>query len=269
MVQSGVSRASLLVGGEFVPDWMANALTKMVEETDTQINLVVIAKQPNKESPSDSRNWFFSRLATTLQQIFPNRNPSESVHLSEIPVIKDPKIIACECMSHDDVGVELPSDIVELVARSSEVVIHSGVGILQGDILSATDYGVLSFHHGDLRKYRGTPAGFWEFMNDEHYVGITVQKLTEELDAGYVVAYDTVDISGARTWKEVRKKIYDNSEPMLADAVTALSNPANQSYKIPQENLGRLYYSSEFDLRAKIRSRIKELKNMLAYFAPF
>ena len=29
-------------------------------------------------------------------------------------------------------------------------------------ILNLNKYGILSFHHGDNRQYRGGPAGFWE-----------------------------------------------------------------------------------------------------------
>ena len=42
----------------------------------------------------------------------------------------------------------------------------------------------LSFHHGDMRKYRGQPAGFWELFNNEKEMMITVQILSEKLDAG-------------------------------------------------------------------------------------
>lgn len=36
---------------------------------------------------------------------------------------------------------------------------------------------MLSYHHGDMRRYRGQPPGFWELYNGEREIGVTVQRL--------------------------------------------------------------------------------------------
>ena len=40
----------------------------------------------------------------------------------------------------------------------------------------------MSFHHGDPRKYRGRPSGFYEIANKEKIQGQVVQILTPKLD---------------------------------------------------------------------------------------
>ena len=67
------------------------------------------------------------------------------------------------------------------------MLIRCGTGILRGDILTATKYGVISFHHADNKINRGHPPGFWEVFNKEDSTGFTIQKLTEELDGGNVL----------------------------------------------------------------------------------
>jgi hypothetical protein len=66
-------------------------------------------------------------------------------------------------------------------------IVKFGLGLLRvppADILPAP---ILSFHHGDPRRYRGRPAGFYEMLNGERFMGQIVQRLSNRLD-------------GARSW---------------------------------------------------------------------
>ena len=69
-----------------------------------------------------------------------------------------------------------------------DVILRMGSGILRGEILNAAMHGILSFHHGDNRTHRGGPAGFWEVLERRDTTGYVVQRLTEKLDAGEVLA---------------------------------------------------------------------------------
>lgn len=79
------------------------------------------------------------------------------------------------------------SDLATICSEKFDVLIRCGSGILRGPILDAARLGVLSFHHGDNRVYRGGPAGFWEVLHRAEQTGFIIQKLTEDLDAGEVL----------------------------------------------------------------------------------
>lgn len=79
-------------------------------------------------------------------------------------------------------------DVRKLMAWNLDVILRMGSGILRGEILQAAKHGILSFHHGDNRTHRGGPAGFWEVLERRDYSGYIVQRLTEALDAGEVLA---------------------------------------------------------------------------------
>lgn len=68
-----------------------------------------------------------------------------------------------------------------------DIMIRFGFGILRGGILEAAKYGIWSLHHGDNRINRGGPPAFWEVVNRENVTGITLQKLSEDLDGGKVI----------------------------------------------------------------------------------
>ena len=93
----------------------------------------------------------------------------------------------------------IPSEHAAYIGERADVVIRFGFGFLVGDVLSAPEHGVLSFHHGDITRYRGQPMGFWEFVQDEPVAGITVQQLTEELDAGTIAAFRAVTIEAGES----------------------------------------------------------------------
>lgn len=68
-----------------------------------------------------------------------------------------------------------------------DVLIWCGSGVLRGEILSASRFGILSIQYGDNRVHRGGPAGFWEVYQKEGSTGFTIHQLTEELDGGIVL----------------------------------------------------------------------------------
>ena len=78
-------------------------------------------------------------------------------------------------------------DIDNLKNNNLDIIIRSCSGILRGDILKTSKFGIISFHHADNRVNRGAPPGFWEIINKSPETGFTIQILTNELDGGKVL----------------------------------------------------------------------------------
>lgn len=81
----------------------------------------------------------------------------------------------------------VPEDIEEIRKHNLDVILRFGFNILRGDILTAARYGVWSYHHGDNDYYRGGPPYFWELCEKNDLCGVILQRLNEELDAGFVL----------------------------------------------------------------------------------
>lgn len=95
----------------------------------------------------------------------------------------------------------VPADIEEIRKRDLDVILRFGFNILRGDILKAARYGVWSYHHGDNDFYRGGPPYLWELCERNDLCGVILQRLNEELDAGFVLAkgiFPTVPASVSR-----------------------------------------------------------------------
>lgn len=114
-----------------------------------------------------------------------------------------------------------PSDVARIREAGADVLLRVGFRILHGEILSAAPHGVLSYHHGDPRAYRGGPPGFWEVMEDAPTSSIIIQRLTEELDGGHVLAHavhPTLPISPIRNLEA----LHANSARMLGPVLERL-----------------------------------------------
>jgi methionyl-tRNA formyltransferase len=78
-------------------------------------------------------------------------------------------------------------DISKIKKLNLDIIIRGGSGILKGEILKSSKFGIISFHHGDNLINRGSPSGFWEVYEKNSKTGFTIQILTEQLDAGKVL----------------------------------------------------------------------------------
>ena len=56
--------------------------------------------------------------------------------------------------------------------------------LLEKKFLSLFKYGVLNAHAGDLPLYKGNACPNWAILNFEDRVGLTIHRMTEELDSG-------------------------------------------------------------------------------------
>ena len=114
-----------------------------------------------------------------------------------------------------------------------------GYGIVKESLLNLTPQGVLSYHHGNMRKYRGMPPVFWELYNNEKEVGVTLQKLTAGLDCGLPIKESSVNIQKNDKLEELEKRLYKKSEPLMH---LALSKLLDKDYKAQQiTKFGKVY----------------------------
>ena len=78
-------------------------------------------------------------------------------------------------------------DIENIKELDLDLLIRMGSGILKGEILNSSLFGIISFHHADNNLNRGGPACFWEVFEKKDSTGFIIQILNEELDGGKVL----------------------------------------------------------------------------------
>ncbi|WP_232701045.1 formyltransferase family protein [Halobacterium wangiae] len=245
MAESDTTRVCLLAHSDSLPAWEAAAVQRMVEETDAEIGLVVADASDNERSTADAvrrlvelREW--GVVAAAMELFGDDLEPLESVPIRAIDGVADAEWVDCVPESVDGWKNALPEHAVERMAET-DVAVRFGFGFLVGDALSAPEMGVLSFHHGDFREYRGQPMGFWEYVHGRETAGVTLQRINETLDGGEVVYSKRVHIADAPTWSVVRCRLFDASQDMLAEGVRRLECESFEPETLSEAELGDLY----------------------------
>ena len=252
-------RVGILLAGETIPRWQRRAIENMIAQTDVEITHLVLRED---SSPTDLTEYlqesFPGGVVTYLQQcqsrlsshalwsllgiarqLTDTPKYREPVSINSIAGFADADRISCAPITDEGFGNHLPDHVTDTVGDNTDVVIRFGFGILTDPLLSKPTHGVLSFHRGNLRSYRGQPGGLWEFLHDEPTAGVTLQRIGESLDAGEIVVEDEVPIGDANTWREVERRQIAVCEEMLATAIKRLQNPDFDPS--PPDTLGDVY----------------------------
>lgn len=114
-----------------------------------------------------------------------------------------------------------PAALAEL--EPDALVLLDGFGIVEEPLLSLAPHGVISYHHGNMRRYRGMPPAFWELYNGESEIGVTVQRLSPGIDDGAPIVERSFPIGPRDSLKAVEKRIFNGSVEMMREALNALA----------------------------------------------
>ena len=133
----------------------------------------------------------------------------------------------------------LDDDLKRIKELDCDVLIRCGSGILKGGILEVTEFGVISLHHGDNTKYRGGPPGFWEVLFKESQTGFIVQKLTDTLDGGVVLAKGSVGTKPLFTWN--CSYVTQQSSFAICKVLSQIAENRELPDPVKQDELGPIY----------------------------
>lgn len=237
-------RVCLLVNGTSIEEWQQAVVEEMVDETNAEVSVVLRNRAAHDRTTLELlqraielREW---TVVSSIQR-FISEPPELTgvVDLDDCDFVDDVRYVDCEPDPVDGWKLAIPEEAVAAVTDEADVGLLFGFGVIVGDILDAFEHGILSFHHGDFRKYRGQPAGCWEFIHDEPEVGLTLQRISEQLDAGAVVVEKSVPIHDADTFAEIRGRLWANSTGMLPTAIRRIETGDTDFETI--DDLGPIY----------------------------
>jgi hypothetical protein len=224
-------RAALIVDNLHIAKWQKSALDRAAEN----IEIVLILNCQNTKTKKNYFkhffyyvfNFFLMKNQLTKKQKFKNAN---SVLMSFDSI-------------YSGAWQSLPVDIYDSINKEKiDVIIKFGMNLLRiDDKYQALP--ILSYHHGDPSSYRGRPAGFYELINNEKTTGIIVQRLTNELDAGAILAFTESKIV-SYSYKKTALNFYSNSSTLLNTAIINLFNKkyidhsvSGKNYRLPSNLL--------------------------------
>lgn len=237
----------ILLDGPVMRRWAVDAVERAIDRADVSVEQVILAADEEPDSTGLVRRYASSALDTGawapvlgLHQVVNPPSYLDTISIEDLDWLDDADRFHVRPEPADGLGQRLPAAAIDRIeAADVDLLFRRGFGILQGDVLTTPPHGVLSYHHGNVREYRGRPPGVWEFANDERTAGITLQRLTSTLDGGEIVVEKSVAIDDLGTWQAVERRLFERSTDMLATACERLADPAFEATTV--EELGPLY----------------------------
>lgn len=177
-------RVGVLLDGLKVKQWQYEIIQYIESHANLELTALIINAN---ESKFVSPGSFFYRASQALdRKIFSVKNDA----FKEVSLDKNQENTSLFYVEGEEKRFSYrftTEDIDRIKELDLDVMIRFGFGILRGEILDAAKNGIWSLHHGDNRINRGGPPAFWEVANREDVTGITLQKLSEDLDGGKVI----------------------------------------------------------------------------------
>ena len=112
--------------------------------------------------------------------------------------------------------------------------------VLQPSTLNRFPLGIWNMHGGRIPEYRGANVLQWAIANGERELGVTWHIMREEIDAGEILAEDTVNIEPEETALDARAKIFAKGIELF-EQLWKKFICGNLTPKPPDLSKGRMY----------------------------
>jgi len=121
--------------------------------------------------------------------------------------------------------------------------------ILKEKLLSLPPRGCINIHHAPLPKYKGMMPTFWQMLNGERAVGVTVHFMAAKVDEGDALLQEQLAIEPGETLDHLIRRSKRHGTHCMARALRLLSS--NSHTPIPLDSKKGSYFT--FPTIAEIR----------------
>lgn len=270
-------KVGILLNSFDLPLWEYELLQELIDSDYASIELIILNNNPSiKKSLFQKVKSKWNMLAYLLylkldEKVFSVAKDAFKIKNSE-GLLKEISLLKVQTISTKFSDRFKSEDIEQVKEKELDIVLRFGFNILRGEILNSSKYGIWSYHHGDNKINRGGSAGFWEVIenNGNGVTGSVVQILTEDLDAGKVLArsYSKTDEFSIR---RNRNNHFWKSSALLPRKIKELHTLGEKEFfkKVNEENIypsfysNRLYSKTNFSNFKMSRIFMKQVFNIL------
>jgi hypothetical protein len=221
-------RLAILTDGRTAPRFMLDAL-RTVDRCDELTVFACTNSRPGRRRPRHALYYALNLLSVRnrLTRSLPVEEGGKRIA----------RVVEFEA-EHDGAWQRFPEKIVDELG-GFDIILKIGMGLLRVPPPERLRPPILSYHHGDPARFRGRPAGFWEMSERVSVMGQIVQRLSNALDAGEVLAFAETKVR-PHSWRATLIEAYRHSPFILNQAIrnafagTPLDRPVGgRNYRLP------------------------------------
>jgi len=228
-------KTALLVDSPMIATWQMSAIQHCLDK----IEISAVFHCTNSRA---ARRFFKHGFYYLLNFVSIRNRQTKSVSWKTL--VSDPKNeTRFECLNSGN-WQEFDDKTRELIARGKfDLVIKFGMNLLRDPQKCEAKYGILSFHHGDPRSFRGRPSGFYELLNNCDEISVVVQRLSNLLDGGTFFSFGSYRLH-RHSYRKTLEYIFEHSAILLRKAIENCQNgspidlsPTGRNYKLPSNHV--------------------------------
>jgi hypothetical protein len=179
-------RFGVMCDGRRLEAWQADCVRQLLELDNVRLALLIVDRDAETSTKPLRKVPFRRWLYTLYRRSWFRRWPRQI--LDQQNIFRDvPRLTPTIALRGKFSQIFDAKSIATIGSYDLDFILRFGFNIIRGEILEVPRYGVWSFHHDDEKKYRGSPAGFWEIYYDDPVTGAILQRLTDRLDGGIVL----------------------------------------------------------------------------------
>lgn len=169
------------------------------------------------------------RLIKFIMNSFFNREPSLNYYIKKfsIPMYNIKRI---------------NNKILEKINEISPdlIISLSATEVFNERLLSLPSKGCINLHSGPLPNYRGLFPTFWQLLNGEKEIGVTVHFMNEDIDGGNILLQEKIEISPSDSLSSLLNRVKTTGAQILLKALEIIES--NNIITIPNEITNGSYY---------------------------
>jgi methionyl-tRNA formyltransferase len=137
-------------------------------------------------------------------------------------------------------SINTPEGIAGLRATQPDLLVVAAYGqILSKDVLAVPPQGGINVHASLLPRYRGAAPVAWAIYHGEKQTGVTIIRMSVQLDAGDVLVQEAVDISPEETAGELEARLAFVGAQLAVQVVERIANGTAKGIKQDQSQASK------------------------------
>lgn len=149
------------------------------------------------------------------------------------------------CLEVDNINSYIVLNRVKEI--KPDLIIDHGTSIVKDHILQNSGL-ALNLHWGLSPYYRGTHCTDWALINwDPYNIGVTIHKLTKDIDGGSVLAQRRAKIKSNDTVHSINMQLTHLGTELILEVIDKLNNSEHLNFKKQDYSLGYLTYHRQWN----------------------
>lgn len=198
----------------------------------------------------------------------PDRPAGKHLEVAPGPIAARAQELGLPLFQPEDVNE--PGVVARLAATGADLFVIADFGqILGTGVLASTRLGGVNIHGSLLPKYRGAAPVAWAIYHGESETGVSILRVTRQLDAGGVIAVARTPIRPDETAGELEARLAIMGADLILPAIKSLANGTAQILEQDVREVSRAPRLKKEDGRIDWSRSASQIHNQIRAMIPW